>query len=165
MQPHGLLPARLLCPWDFPGKHTGVGCHFLLQGIFPTQGSNLPALAGGFFTAELPGKPNDEVAVLRSVANLRLTLCNPMDCCPPGSSVHGISQARMLKWVATSSSRGSSRPRNGTLVSYVSCTGRWVLYHQHHVRSPRGGTWKMPHQGRREKKAAQRRTPSPQQTL
>ena len=38
--PHGLLPARLLCPWDFPGKNTGVGCHFLLQGIFPTQGLN-----------------------------------------------------------------------------------------------------------------------------
>ena len=33
-------PARLLCPWDFPGKNTGVGCHFLLQGIFPTQGLN-----------------------------------------------------------------------------------------------------------------------------
>ena len=39
--PHGLWPARLLCPWDSPGKNTGVGCHALLQGIFPTQGSNL----------------------------------------------------------------------------------------------------------------------------
>ena len=38
--PHGLLPTRLLYPWDFPGKHTEVSCHFLLQGIFPTQGSN-----------------------------------------------------------------------------------------------------------------------------
>ena len=38
--PHRLRPARLLCPWNFPGKNTGVGCHFLLQGIFPTQGSN-----------------------------------------------------------------------------------------------------------------------------
>ena len=52
---YGLQPIRLLCPWDFPGKNTGVGYHFLLQGIFPTQGSNpgllgLPALAGGFFT-------------------------------------------------------------------------------------------------------------------
>ena len=42
--PHGLQPTRLLCPWDFPGKDTGVGCHFLLQGIFPTQGSNEPCL-------------------------------------------------------------------------------------------------------------------------
>ena len=40
LQPHGLQPTRLLCPWDFPGKNTGVGCHFLLQGIFPTQGLN-----------------------------------------------------------------------------------------------------------------------------
>ena len=40
LQPHGLQPTRLLCPWDFPGKNTGVGCHFLLQGIFLTQGSN-----------------------------------------------------------------------------------------------------------------------------
>ena len=40
LQPHGLQPARLLCPWDFPGKNTGMDCHFILQGIFPTQGSN-----------------------------------------------------------------------------------------------------------------------------
>ena len=38
--PHGLQPAWLLCPWDFPVKNTGAGCHFLLQGIFPAQGSN-----------------------------------------------------------------------------------------------------------------------------
>ena len=42
--PHGLGPARLLCPWDFPGKNTAVGCHFLLQGIFQTQGLNLGSL-------------------------------------------------------------------------------------------------------------------------
>ena len=40
LQPYGLQPARLLCPWNFPGKNTGVGYHFLLQRIFPTQGSN-----------------------------------------------------------------------------------------------------------------------------
>ena len=40
LQPHELQPARLLCPWNSPGKNTGVGCHFLLQGIFPTQGLN-----------------------------------------------------------------------------------------------------------------------------
>ena len=40
LRPHGLQPARLLCPWDFTGNNTGVGCHFLLQGMFPTQGSN-----------------------------------------------------------------------------------------------------------------------------
>ena len=38
--PHGLQPTKLLCPWDSPGKNAGVGCHFLLQAIFLTQGSN-----------------------------------------------------------------------------------------------------------------------------
>ena len=40
LQPHGLYPASLLCPWNFSGQNTGVGCHFLLQRIFSTQGSN-----------------------------------------------------------------------------------------------------------------------------
>ena len=53
------------------------------------------------------------------VYQLCLTLCDPVDCSPPGSSVHGILQARILEWVAFPSSRGSSRPRNGT---GVSCT-------------------------------------------
>ena len=44
LQPHGLYSTRILCPWNFPGKNTGVGCRFLLQGIFPTQGSNLGLL-------------------------------------------------------------------------------------------------------------------------
>ena len=56
-------------------------------------------------------------------------LCDPMDCSPPGSSVHEILQARILKWVAISSSRGSSWPRGRTYISYVSCIGRRVLYH------------------------------------
>ena len=44
LRPSGLWPARLLCPWNFPGKNTGVGCHFLCLGIFPVQGSNLHLL-------------------------------------------------------------------------------------------------------------------------
>ena len=47
------------------------------------------------------------------------TLCNPMDCSPPGSPVHGILQARILEWVAISFSRGSSQPRDRTPVSYI----------------------------------------------
>ena len=57
------------------------------------------------------------------------TLRDPMDCSPPGSSVHGISQARILEWGAISSSRGSSPPRDQTHVSCSSCFGRWSLYH------------------------------------
>ena len=58
LQPHELKPARLLCPWNFPGKNTRVGCHFLLQGIFDTgiEPESL-TLAGRFFTTELLGKP------------------------------------------------------------------------------------------------------------
>ena len=57
----------------------------------------------------------------------RLTLCDPMDHSLPGSSDHRILQARILKWVA--SFRGSTRPKDQTYVSYVSCIGRWLLYH------------------------------------
>ena len=54
-----------------------------------------------------------------SIAQLCLTLCHPMDCSPPGFSVDGISQARILEWVATSYSRGSSWPRQQTRVSWL----------------------------------------------
>ena len=57
------------------------------------------------------------------------TLCNPTDYNLLVSSVHGILQARILEWVAVPSSRGSSRPRDQTLMSYVSCIGRGFLYH------------------------------------
>ena len=65
-----------------------------------------------------------------------LTLCDPMDCSPPGSSVHGILRTRILEWVAMPSSRGSSQPRDWTCIFYVPCIGRWVLYHQRHLGTP-----------------------------
>ena len=55
------------------------------------------------------------------------TLCNPVDCYPPGSSVHDFLPARILKWVAMPSSRGSSQPRDRTHISYVFCFGGWVF--------------------------------------
>ena len=59
---HGLQPASIFCPWDSPGKNTGMGCHFLLQGNLPNSGTEptfpaSPALAGEFFIAEPAGKP------------------------------------------------------------------------------------------------------------
>ena len=57
------------------------------------------------------------------------TLRNSVDGSPLGSSVHGILHSRILEWVVMPSSRGSSQPRDQTCVSYISCTGRWVLYH------------------------------------
>ena len=59
-----------------------------------------------------------------------------MECSPPGSSVHGILHARILKWVAMLSSKEIFSPKDWTHISYVSCNGRWVLYHYHHLGSP-----------------------------
>ena len=69
---------------------------------------------------------NVACGVLCLVAQSCLTLCNPMDCSLPGSSVHGISQTSRLEWVAISFSSRSSRPRDWT---HISCIGKWILYH------------------------------------
>ena len=71
-------------------------------------------------------------------AQLCLFVTPPMDCSPPDSSVHGIFQARILEWVATASSRGSSRPRDGT---WVSCTGREDSLPLSLLGSPAWKTW------------------------
>ena len=72
--PHGRQPTRLPRPWDSPGKNTGLGCHFLLQCMKVKSESEVPQSC--------------------------LTLSDPMDCSLPGSSVHGIFQARVLEWGA-----------------------------------------------------------------
>ena len=76
-------------------------------------------------------KPGPGQGLCMRVKSLQscLTLCDPMDCSSPGSSVYGILQARILEWVAMPSSRASSWSRDQTQVSYISCTGRQVLYH------------------------------------
>ena len=79
VRPHRRQPTRLPCPWDSPGKNTGVGCHFLLQCM--------------------------EVKSESEVAPSCLTLSDPMDCSLPGSSIHGIFQARVLEWVPLPSSK------------------------------------------------------------
>ena len=130
---HKWQPTRLPHPWDSPGENTGVGCHFLLQCM----------------------KVKSESEVAQSCP----TLHDTMVCSLPGSSVHGIFQARVLEWVAIAFSgdpelepimpplsMGFSRqeywsglpcpvpgdlPNPGiqTVVSYISCNGRQVLYH------------------------------------
>ena len=77
-QPHRQQPTRLRRPWDSPGKNTGVGCHFLLQCM--------------------------KVKSQSEVAQSCPTLSDPMDCSTPGSSVHGIFQARVLEWGTIASS-------------------------------------------------------------
>ena len=90
---------------DSPGKNTGVGCHALLQGIFPIQGSNLGLLHYKQILYHLSHQGR-KVKVL--VTQSCLTLCDPMDCGLPGSSVRGILQARILDGVAVLVSRASS---------------------------------------------------------
>ena len=83
VQPQRQQPTRLPHPWDSPGKNTGVGCHFLLQCM----------------------KVKSESEVAQSCP----TPSNPMDCSPPGSSVHGIFQARVLQWGAIAFSSREDR--------------------------------------------------------
>ena len=72
LQPHGLQPTRLICPWDFPGKNTGVGCHFLLQGIFPTQEWNAHHFCILYLVQ--PGKPHYQLLLhIYKMADLHLT--------------------------------------------------------------------------------------------
>ena len=68
---------------------------------------------------------NNYVIRLDMHAQSCLTVCDPMDCSPPGSFVHGILRVRILEWVAMPSSRGSYQPRNRTHISYVSCISRF----------------------------------------
>ena len=91
-QPLELQLAKFLCPWDFPDKNAGVGCHFLLQWIFPTQESKpCPALAGEFFTAKPPREAlglieseNDSCSVMFN--SLRLQRLQPTRFLSPWNS-------------------------------------------------------------------------------
>ena len=90
VQSHGRQPTRVLRPWDSPGKNTGVGCHFLLQCM----------------------KVKSESEVAQSCP----TLSDPMDCSLPGSSIHGIFQARVLEWGAIAFSVGLLSYNTNTLI-------------------------------------------------
>ena len=82
LRPHGLQPARLLYPWDFPGQNTGVGCQSLPQGIFPTQGWNLPLLtAGGISAAGATGNAGFQIHLLRlGAGNTAIPQAAPSGC-------------------------------------------------------------------------------------
>ena len=83
---HGLQPAWLLCPWDSPGKNTRVGCHYPLQGIFPTQGSDPKLLH--WQADSLPLAPPGKLIKSSVQSASHVQLCNPMDCCMTGLPVH-----------------------------------------------------------------------------
>ena len=119
MRPHRQQPTRLLCPWDSPGKNTGVGCHYLLQCmkvkvkshsrarllVTPWTAAYQAPPSMGFSRQEYwCGVPLPCPAATAAAKSLQScpTLCDPIDGSPPGSPVPGILQARTLEWVAIS---------------------------------------------------------------
>ena len=99
MRPQRRQPTRLPRPWDSPGKNTGVGCHFLLQCM--------------------------KVKSESEVAQPCLTLRHRMDCSPPGSSIHGIFQARVLEWGAIAF---STRRTRSWQVERTDCLKEFTLF-------------------------------------
>ena len=103
VRPHRWQPTRLPCPWDSPGKNTGVGCHFLPQCM----------------------KVKSESEVSQSCP----TPSDPMDCSLPGSSIHGIFQARVLEWSAIAFSE--EKPLEKWSLSCVRLFGTpWTVAYQ-----------------------------------
>ena len=158
VRPHRQQHTKLPRPWDSPGKNTGVGCHFLLQcmkvksesevaqscptlrdpmdcsppgssihGIFQARVLEWGAIAFSTHVYPVPTKFSVpcimKVKVL--VTQLCPTLCDPMDCSPPGSSVHGILQARILEWTAI-----PSFPTQGANTGLQHC--KQILYRLSH---------------------------------
>ena len=152
LPPHGLTSFMLLCPWHSPGKNTGVGCHSLLQRIFPGQGLNsgLPHSRQILYHLSHQGNPTTNfnqmnfpsvepysvfsfVHTLISVIHMHVICerakakvtrsCSTL-CDPMDYTVPGILQARILEWVAFRFSRGPSQPRDQTQVSCIA--GRFL---------------------------------------
>ena len=98
-------------PCDSPGQNTGVGCHFLLQGIFPTQGSNMGLL---HYRQILYQMSHQERSAAAAAAAKSLqsypTLCDPIDCSLPASTFPGILQARTLEWAQGTPLGASQHP-------------------------------------------------------
>ena len=141
MRSHGLQPTRLFHPWDFPGKSTGVGCHRLLRNSPTRETKSQPTLKtpeqSRWSDYRLSGACLSKLLCFRTktrgigdskkptllilsllgshVLSCDQLFCDPMgdamDCFLLGSSVHGLSQAKILEWVAISFFRGPSRPR------------------------------------------------------
>ena len=105
---HRWQPTRLPRPWDSPSKNTGVGCHFLLQCM--------------------------KVESESEVAQLCLTPSDPMDCSLPGSSIHGIFQARVLEWGARYSTSCASVVNTGDMEgAYISKRGKGTSRNEEEV--------------------------------
>ena len=115
--PHRRQPTRPRCPWDSPGKNTGVGCHFFFQCM----------------------KVKRESEVVQSCP----TLSDPMDCSLPGSSIHGIFQARVPEWGAIAFSKNAIRfpQRPQTLLRRVSVSYCQWNAARREARGEHSGVW------------------------
>ena len=109
VRPHGRQPIRLRRPWDSSGKNTGAGCHFLLQCM----------------------KVKSESEVTQSCP----TVSDPMDCSLPGSSIHGIFQARVLEWgaIAFSSKTTTHSQFSSSLMILAQFTSRVLPVPNHYM--------------------------------
>ena len=111
LHPHWLQLTRLICPWDFQAKNTGVGCIFSSREPSQPRDQNcVPCIGGGFSTTEPLGKPKTNA----KVAQPSPALCDPLDY-----TVYRLLQARLLEWVAFPFSRGSSQPKDQTQASCI----------------------------------------------
>ena len=126
---HGLKPSRFLCPWDFPGKNTGVGCHLFLQGIFPTRDWTCVSCIDRWIlyhwaTREAP------LCMLAKLPQLCLTLCDPVDFAHQAPLSTGILQARILEWrtwLPGPSPGDLPNPRTEPVSLMSTCIGRRTL--------------------------------------
>ena len=116
LQSHGLQPARLLCPWDFPGKNFGVGNTFFLEGIFPTQGSNLHLLHGRWIlycraTREAQGRDEAQFKgqTFACVFLKSLKRGEGLKLMEGGSKTYFMGESTMWKAVDTGKSFGDKR--------------------------------------------------------
>ena len=142
-------PPRTSLSVEFSRQEYWSGLQGPSPGVFLTQGSNqclfhLLHWQASCLLLAPPGKPMVNLGSVFKSRDIGLpakvhmcvlvtqscpTLCDPMDYSPPGSSVHGIFQERILEWVAISFSMESSQPRDRTHVFCISCIDRWILYH------------------------------------
>ena len=127
--PDGVHQASLLqlLPYLCENQHF-LGDNLRCKVLWLSQHSPTLFMVHQCFLSELIITMNVRVECMPSAQSC-LILWDTLDYSPPGSSVHGIRPARILKWVAISSSRGSSQPRDRTCVSCISCFGRRILYH------------------------------------
>ena len=137
-----LRPRGLYSPWNSPGQNTGVGSHSLLQGIFPTQGSNPGLTRGRRLLYQLSHKGAHIYIYTHTHSACAQLLSHVQLFATPWTGAHqvplcmGFSSQEYWSGLWCPPPGDRPWPRDRTHISYVSCTCRWVLYQQCHLESP-----------------------------